>query len=254
MSTDKKTIETNKAIRDFVADSSKWSVEEQTKVLEIRTGEAQQIEYPIKVGVEGVLTAPFEFYKKRVREQKLHDTNKCHLLVDRQDGKLTLVIDENYSKGTLIDGSVQNNQFLTAFQINTDKSYNAKDLGKLLKMNKIWFADPNQCGQMVHNLQHFEGEWGVRVKNIDNQKGITHSSIERELKSSVPLGFALTIEPFKGFERKTFQVDICVQYQHSDITFYLESIELMQIQLEVKVAKIEEQVALFSDEICIFEI
>jgi hypothetical protein len=248
------SVEINKAVRDFVADSSKWEVGEKTKVLEIRTGDAQEIVYPIKVSVGGVTTAPFEFYNKRIGKAELHDKNKVHLLVDKEGGKLTLVVDENYEKGTVVIGSIQENKYLKAFYLNTDKTFSARDLAKILKVNKTWFTDPNQCGEMVHNMTHFEGQWEVKSQNVDNQKGNTLQKLERTLKSEVPLGFSLTIPPFKGFENKTFKVEICVAYSGTDISFYLESIDLMQLQLELRAKEIGDRVADFNDEICIFEV
>lgn len=223
--------------------------------IEIRTAEAEKIKYAVKMAIVGTTASPYEFYKKRITDNKLHDTNKCHLTVDKLNGVLVLVIDEkNNDDGTKITGSVQPNKYLTGLHINDEEMFGADELAKLLKVNKTWFTDPKQCGDMVHNLQHFEAEWTTRVSKVDNLKGNTLSKLEHTLKSEVPLGFSLTIEPFKGFERKTFKVEINVQYNGDEIEFYLESIDLMQLQLELKVAEVEKQVALFNDEICIFEI
>lgn len=253
-------ITSNKVVRTHLADALKdWKPEDGVKVVEIRTGDAQKIEYPVKVEIDGVTSAPFEFFKKRIlafesAEEKLHDTNRVHLLVNKEEGTLVLIMDENYEKGTCVKGAIQLNKFLEEFKINSDRTFKANDLAKLLKTRKIWFTDPNQCGTLVHNLLHFEGQWTTRVSQVDNQRGNTLNKLERELKSEVPLKFTLTIPPFKGFENKTFDVEICVQYDGSDIKFYLESVDLMTIQHEMKVKEIEEQVKKFEDKICIFEV
>ena len=253
-------ITSNKVVRTHLADALKdWKPEDGVKVVEIRTGDAQKIEYPVKVEIDGVTSAPFEFFKKRIvmfesAEEKLHDTNRVHLLVDKENGSLILVMDENYEKGTCVTGSVQLNKYLQEFTINTDKTYKANDLAKLLKTRKMWFTDPNQCGTLVHNLQHFEGQWTTRIQQVNNQKGNTVDSLARTLESEVPLNFSLTIPPYKGMEPKTFNVEVMVDYDGSNIRFYLESVELMTLQMELKVKEIEEQVKKFEDKICIFEV
>lgn len=248
-------IASNKTVRTHLADALRdWKPEDGVKMLEIRTGEAQVIEYPVKVEINGVTSAPFEFFQKRINLADLHDKNKVHLLVDKTDGVLILVMDENYQKGTVVRGSVQKNKFLEEFTINTDTTFNANDLAKLLKTRKIWFTDPLQCGNIVHNLQHFKAQWSTMIQSVNNQKGITVDSLARTLESEVPLSFSLTIAPYKGMEQRTFTVDVCVEYDGSHIEFYLESVDLMTIQLEMKVKEIEDQVKKFDDKICIFEV
>lgn len=251
------------AVRGMIADAGKWTPDEKTKILEIRTGEAEKISYPVKLNVQGTIGAAFEFYRKRVTkpfgtegkpEDSLHDRNKMHLVVNRDKGTIVIVIDENNEKGTVIGGSIQKNPFLEVFGINSDNLLDNEDMAKLIKKNRMWFADPKQCGDMVHNLQHFTAKWDTEIRRVDNARGITVNSIARELKTEVPLNFILQIAPLKGFPPQKFIVDIGVQVDGNSVEFYLESIELMEIQLKLTVEEVEKQIGLFNDEIAIFEV
>ncbi len=250
----------NTAVRGMIADAGKWIPDEKTKVLEIRTGEAEKIFYPVKLSIGGTIGSAHEFYRKRVTKPygegvaSLHDRNKMHLLVDRVKGSIALYADENNEKGTLVIGTIQKNPFLEAFGINNDTTLDNEDMAKLLKRNRIWFADPKQCGDIVHNMQHFEATWETEIKKVDNSRGLTINSLSRKLITEVPLKFILQIEPLKGFPKETFTVEVGVQVDGSSVEFYLESIDLMEIQMNATIKEVQAQIEKFNDEIAIFEV
>lgn len=255
MSNENKKPEINKAVKEFIGNHMEAiKSSEGIHQLEIRTGDAQKFEYPVKCSILGTLSAPFEFFQKRISGALLHDKNQMHLLVDKLNGVIILITDENWEKGTTVKGAIQKNPFLEKFSINTDRMIDSYAMVKLLKMNKMWFADPEQCGNIVHNLQHFSAAWETEIQKVDNGRGITHESVQRRMKSEIPLSFDLCIEPFKGFSKFKIKVDIGVHYNGDDVLFYFESIDLMQLQLELQLKEIELQVSKFNNEICIFEV
>lgn len=244
----------NKIIRDAIF-GALGVKNENGNVIEFRTAEAERIKYAHPLSVVGVISCPYEFYKKRITDSGLHEKTKCHILVDKTEGTILLVIDEkNGDDGTKVIGSIESNPFLDALNINDDTTFSANELGKMLKKNKMWFTNKDRCGEIIHNLMHFEGEWSTKVTTINSEKGFTKHSLERELKSKIDLNFDLTIAPFKGFPARTFPVDVMVTYEGSGLLFYLESLELMQIAMKDSGDEIEKQIKLFNNEICIFEI
>jgi len=116
--------------------------EGQTELV-IREGKAKNIldvKPPVKIALVGVIGAPTEFLERRFPHNKTaayavepiiieqhFDPTRLHVLVNREDVKITLVIDEHdeYKRGTVI-GSLELHPKFVEFGINSKKNVGAK--------------------------------------------------------------------------------------------------------------------------------
>lgn len=83
----------NDQVKKFIGDTKFYQQEngDHKGEIIIRSGDAEEIFYPIRVDLSGVITAPGKFYEKR---KDLHDPNKSHVVYDKLAGTIKLVVDE----------------------------------------------------------------------------------------------------------------------------------------------------------------
>lgn len=238
---------TGAAIRKFVGDNT--PTEKGEKELVIRTGEAENILYPDKIRLSGVITAPGEFYKKR---KDLHDPNKCHVLFDRQKGAITLVVDEQHGEQNYeVTGAISKNAYLEPFKINTGHTFTVKELMQVLKFNRAWFTDKDDNAKIVLALQNFKGKVEKTFEDSNNLRGdaakVNITKLEHELQES----FMLKMPIFKGGEEKTFRVDICVEATDGSVCVWLESRDLREMEVTNSNAIVDKELETFSTIVCI---
>lgn len=237
----------NKAIRQFVSDNKPTEAGE--KELIIRTGDAERILYPNKVRLSGVITAPAEFYNKR---KELHDPNKCHVIYDKQKGAIKLVVDEQCAEQNYeVQGVLEDNEYLNPFKINSKTTFGVKDLMSVLKFNRVFFVDKDENAKIVLSLQNFKARADKTFEDSSNNRG-TDSKVQiTNLEHSLQEFFMLKMPLFKGGKEYTFKVDICVTASDGSVVVWLESRDLKDLQISEKNALMDEQLAHFSNIVCI---
>ena len=244
----------NKAVRDFVADQLPGLLPNESKELVIRTGEAKEFDYPIQVNLHGTLGSPAEWLNKRINANQ-HDKLKCHLIVDRDNLKLTLRCDETFEKGAQITGSLKRFTDLTTFQINSrSHRWGVKELMGQLRTNRYYFLDKDEHARLVSNLMNFKAKFEKEMTATDDLKGNTLNSIETRLKHEVPLEFKLNIPVFKGGKPVSFRVEIMVDATSGGVQFYLESEELRELELQQRDQLIDDEVKKFNTDIVVIEV
>lgn len=252
-----KEVTENKIVREFVADNffSGDPEKKDTKVLYVRHGTAPKLLdelKPNKVRHEGLIVAPKAFFEKR---KSLHDKNKCHVIVDRHEGTILLVVDENFDEvNTHVLGTVMRNPELDPFQINQGSAglFEIKELMQTLKFNRIHFANKDENMKIVTNLQNFKAKAEQSYAAIDDQRGNTERSVITKLESDLAEAFVLEMPIYKSGEKKKFKVDILCQATSGGVRVYLESRELHELEVTAKNELLDEQLKAF-EEIVVIE-
>lgn len=233
----------SKAIRQFLGDKGAYSPGD--KEIVIRTGKAEEISKPLRVVVSGILSAPRSFYEKR---KSLHDPNKCHVTVDRLNGKISLYMDEVSEFGSVISGSIQPNPELEAFQINKQRMFGIKEMMDLLKFNRVHFQEKEVNAKIVTELQNFKAKVLQEIENVDDNRGKTRKILISNLEHKLEASFALNIPIFKGTTPATFVVDVCVKIAETgDVNVWLESRELKELQVKDMKKLLDGELSAFTD-------
>lgn len=90
----------------------------------LREGAAPKVldpKAPVKINIEGIITAPCEFLNKRINAGQFEQKD-CHIIVNREEIKISLVVNESdeYKRGVVV-GKLQYHPKFIEFGINTGK-------------------------------------------------------------------------------------------------------------------------------------
>ena len=72
----------------------------------LREGAAPKVldpKAPVKINIEGIITAPCEFLNKRINTGQFEQKD-CHIIVNREEIKISLVVNESdeYKRGVVV--------------------------------------------------------------------------------------------------------------------------------------------------------
>lgn len=243
----------NDQVKKFIGDTKFYEQGENKEII-IRSGKAEEIMYPKAVNLSGVISAPAKFFEKR---KDLHDNNKCHLLFDKQIGKITLVVDEqNAQSGYQVIGLLMPNPDLKAFKIDVNGKptgrFSIKEMMDTLKFNRIFFVDKDLNAKIVTSLMNFKAKVQTELEAINNQRGDQRDLKATKLSHDLAEYFVLRMPNFKGLSNIDFRVDIlCEITSAGEVTTWLESKELAELTKSALDTVIDAELELFKDIVCI---
>jgi len=127
---------------------------------------------PDKVSISGNITAIFDFLEKRWNA-KDGQTNhyRTHILVDRDNLKMTLIVNETDSrnKKTVI-GTIQLSRQYIAFGVNK-KLWESTDLGNFFRINRSYFEKKETNMSLVTLLKRFTAKVNTEVEREEKDNG-----------------------------------------------------------------------------------
>jgi hypothetical protein len=213
-------------------------------------------EYRKPLHLSGTLAAPYDFYRHRLKKHGKHDVRTAHLLIDKAVGMMVLVVDEDDLKSIprcTVTGLLEANPDLTAMGINDNRTWNVKELMQHLKFNRAMFTERGRCMDIVSNLMNFTLNVDKEIKNHDDLRGNVLVSIEQKIRQQINLDFDVTCPVFKGTPNQTFGVTVGVTVTSTGCEFWLESVDLRELQQRARATAIDDEVAKFADEIVVIE-
>lgn len=143
--------------------------------------------------------------------------------------------------GVNIIAMIEVSDELKKFNINSNKYYGLQEMIKLLRFNRRYFADPNQCVSLILQLQNFNAKVNKQFTETTEKRnsGIKASAFSQETTMQINTRIDLCVSLFEGYEPVTIPVELCYDEIGGSIQFWLESVELPEIQstyLEEKLA------------------
>lgn len=196
----------------------------QDNELIIRTGAAKKEldpKEPQTVGILGVLSSSLDWLKKRfIADGDGIDTidgiaiNQCHVIVNREDMSIELVIDEKNYYEHSIKGALSMHPKFKDFCINTGRMFEPKKLGDFFKMNRTYFSSREENMDVVTKLKSLLIKTQQELSKSDNNRGNIDMSFKQNvLDSNLPESFKLRMPIFKGMPAQDFDVEL---YAHID--------------------------------------
>jgi len=212
------------------------------KTLEILQGDATPRKEPIKVNIEGLITAPLDYLNKR---KDVIEPLKSHLIVNTSDGKIILVVNEKDHYQDTISGKLKMNPDFEKFGINTGKSRDTFELADFIKMNRYFFSDKNVAMKLVSELKNFKAKVDKEIEMSDNDRGNTRLLQNQVVESNIPEAFDVVVPIFKGQPDQKIKVEINIDARNFECS--LISPDANDIINEVRSKLIGEQVVKISE-------
>lgn len=194
----------------------------------IREGDAPEVIRPSKVKIAGNIHAVTDFIKTR---HETLDKLKCVIVFDEAKGILTLSSDPTFPESDFeVIAKIEDFDDLKAFGINKEKYYSLKDIEKLIRMNRFWFADKDEHMKLCGQLKAFTAKVQSELQSEADRRGNQNKAFSKQVTSDLAADFVLNIPIYKGCAHNLFRVEICYDVTDSQVRFWFESVELFELQ------------------------
>jgi len=213
--------------------------------LVLREGEAQPIREEAKLKIGGDIYSPSKWYAVRFDQFTVKNS---HIIFSREKGIISLHINDKSYFEDVIQGQLVINKELANWGINdTNKTYTIKDLQRFINMRKIHFADRDEATKMVLNLSKFKASVQSQIEQESSNRGNKIDSYSVKVDSNLDMSFTLLIPIHIGTKPSKFKVDICFDVRDKEVSIWLESPELKELEGDNKDKLIDEALKPFFD-------
>lgn len=213
----------------------------------LRTGSAMEVKPPIPVNVQGAITAPADFYEQRLKiDGKCFDQIKTLVQVNREHGWLKFYSNANDHYGDIITGVLTENQVLAEFRIGIPEPWRAADLAKFLRRRRFYFKDVAAGNLLISELSALKVSTIGQIESINDNRGNKRSLVEQAVKTDLPASVWLHAPIYIGHQPVSFEVEIYLDLQGSQVLCLLESPMLQQMRFENMDAILDGQIERFA--------
>ncbi|MEN6290787.1 MAG: hypothetical protein ABFD07_02065 [Methanobacterium sp.] len=212
----------------------------------IREGKAPDqlpILKPVIVDISGTIKSVAEFLSKRLDQSDQINQKRCHVIIDREDISILLVIAENdpYLKGKVLAKLEMHPKF-GEFGINTGKVWTPTELGMFFKMNRAFFKERDENMKLVTELMNFTATVNNSIERSAKENGDRTDKFAQTVNSNLPKSFSLEIPIFKGMQKETLEVETFAKINGRDVAFTLLSPGANQTTEDIRDKVIDEQI------------
>jgi len=192
----------------------------------LRTGAAPKIQEPQLLNVDGLISAPREFYEARKHLTRLvtgigpmpftpvevpyFALVNTHVLFNLAKRKISLVTREKEYERECVTGTVyQSNEFSDFFA--SGSTFTPASLAKHLSKYRYLLADQGQGMRLISELRNFKASVSADVKQANDRRGNKENALVVSAESNVPLEFDVRMPLFMGEPPSRFKVEIYVE-------------------------------------------
>lgn len=208
--------------------------------LTILEGKALDPKYPEKIKLIGNIQSISAFLLKRYAGRigkglQEVDKEKAVVNVDADKMNIHLDIDPENPFGAEVLAELKFTPELLAFHINGNHEFSREAMIKLLKFNKRFFADPMKQETLLESYMKLNLTGSTQIKSESDDRGNRDIQFKKNIDSqNIPKSFVLEIPIFKAQPVEKFRVDICISVTEGSVTFWFESVELVELIEERK--------------------
>lgn len=236
----------DKATEEFV----KQAVENETPEVVIRTGKALDLSHLKNNNITGVIDSPSRFLKRRIGQ---FDELKAHCIVNKNNGTITLVIDEQSEHGNYtIKGKCEKGKIYKELGINSGNTFGHVELSQKLKMLRYYFPFKSEHMALVKELKNVQAKVEREIEKANDDRGNTNDVFKQTVNSiNIPTKFDINIPLIEGQPAESITVEILLATDGRNIICYLESVEASERIDEILEKVIGEQVALIEEKVLV---
>lgn len=202
-----------------------------TEVL-VRKGEAlnPKEHAPKSIKINGTLQSVNQFIAGK--DYLFKDPQKSHLIINKTVGTLELHVgDTDPYTEHVIKGSLERDQNLGAFKLNSDFRWSVAALVKFLRTMKFFFANKDEHKVLVESLQKWNAKIVTVLQEHNDQTGNSLMHLEKKVEEvQLKRKFKLNIPIFKGYPKVSFDVEIGLDPKSNAVDLYLISDELIELE------------------------
>jgi len=211
----------------------------------ILKGDAEPFAPEKSIDIQGTLAAPLQFLSGRGTV----DDTKCHLLIDNDNGSLTLTINDTAPHAChKIKGALTRDVNLAAFQINTEKRWGVREFTKFCKMARYYFADDSEVNNLISSLQKFEGTVQKIYKDHNDNTGDSLIHLETKVEGvKMERKFKVKVPVYKGYAPQVFTVEIGFDTKNTAVDLFLVSDELYSMLPKLREEIMAMELAKFAE-------
>jgi len=200
---------------------------------------------PDKVSISGNITAIFDFLEKRWNAQDMQiDHNRTHILVDRDNLKMILIVNETDSRNKKnVTGTIQLSRQYKAFGVNSDKLWESVDLGNFFRINRTYFEKKEVNMELVNLLKRFVAKVNTEVEREQKDNGSVTDVYKKVVDSNLPEAFTVKIPIFKGSAPEVFSIEIIAHVEGRHAFLELISPDAEAVVEEVRDKLIDAEIA-----------
>jgi len=206
---------------------TKLQIQTTEKEIIIREGSAANVYDPEQIILSGIISAPADFAASR--KEKI-DALKTNVVADYTEKTIILTINEDSKFKTIISGRLEDFPELKEMCVNGKKLFTHRELLELIKFKGGYFKNKEQHTSLITSLKKFEAKVDQEFQNANDFKGAQATKKVVDIKTNLGLEFTLAIPIFTGGEVISFLVDINVDVNNGGVIFWLESVELHDLQ------------------------
>ena len=176
---------------------------------------------PVRIDIKGTIFAPLNFLDKRVKDI---DQHKAHILVCRDNLRITLIIneDDEYTRGKVM-GELSFSDIFRKFGINADRSWVPEKLGQFLKLNRSFAANKDDIMNVISALKNFTAKVNQDMSRETNEKGDRAFRFKQTVDSNIPEKFKLKLPIFSGGEYVEIEVETYACIDGTEVHIGLQS-------------------------------
>lgn len=231
-----------------------FNIQNTGQEITIRHGQANAPIEPESLFMQGNIKAPGNYYQTRKLQKSFFGTgdffgkNKTHIIVNQQDGKITLINDEATPYNQKIEGMAIVSDF--AKLVMSGREFTAMELSEVLKKNRRFFLHQDEGMKIILDLKNFKAEWATKIENESDNQGNRLNLFRTSMKNhNAPVTFKLSLPIFAGMPKNEYShvsCEVCYRIDGSMVKCWIESLQLADNFYD-------EQQKMISAEIEIFE-
>lgn len=213
---------------------------------------------PIPVNLDGILSAPCEFLRKRYDQTDQINQKRCVIIVDREKMSIRLITNEDdpYNQG-IVNGKLEIHPKFKEFGINTGKEWSPAALGLFMKMNRAFFKSKEDNMKLVTELMNFKAKVDASIERSVKEKGDRTDNFSQVVNSNLPERFTLLIPVIKGRPAEEIEIETFAQVDGREVSFVLISPaaqEILELTRNVAIDRELDTVKLITPDIAIIEV
>lgn len=161
---------------------------------------------------------------------QLIDPKTSAIVCDKDNLSIKFISDVNSEFKTTISGSAEYSNELKGFGINQNKMFKREEAIKLIRFNRLCFVNYQEQDNLLKALQTMKVGVTKDVNASSDNRGNYSGGISKVLSSGIPENFNLNIPIFKGEDKSSFTVDICMdESDGGGLRIWFESVELKEL-------------------------
>lgn len=213
-----------------------------TSELIIRKGEASKVWDPQPTKIEGVINTVSRFLKNRIPIIDNTDDQgsfKCHILANKEDGGIHLIVDEHNHFNDEIKGIITVHPSIEKFSINSGEYILPEKMANFLKMRKHLFNSQSVYSSIYTALKTFKAKVNQEIDAIKDDRGNFEIKKAQVVEHNIPDKFDIKVPLFKGTQPVVIPVEFMV---NSTLDVALSSTDLIQMIDQTREELIDKEI------------